>query len=281
MQQLLCKQIHFHYRSLCIQYSQLLNCLFVLLNSLNHYIQQEVLSDQVKAEDFGMSMAILGGDSLINTGSLIITTSELPADVAVRCLRYYVEGFQDLVDGVVLEMGMIQDPTTTPETYLQMVRMKTAVLFEKALQMGAVMAGGTESQIESLGTFGLMSGQAFQVQDDILGTFGDETVTGKPTDGDIREGKKTMLVIQAYKLASPEQKQVLDDLLGKDEMTTEEVENVRQVFRDCGALETTQNIMNEFLESAQNALDSTEPPLTPKYKEFLIELSNFLVERTY
>jgi geranylgeranyl diphosphate synthase type I len=128
--------------------------------------------------------------------------------------------------------------------------------------------------------FGAKVGQAFQVQDDILGSFGDESVTGKAVDGDIKEGKKTMLVIESYRRGTPEQKKILDEQLGRSGLTREEVEQVKAVFKDTGALEATQDLMRKLLAAGQKALD-TKPSLTPKYKGFLLDLSRFLVERNY
>ncbi|UCE09776.1 MAG: polyprenyl synthetase family protein [Candidatus Thorarchaeota archaeon] len=238
-------------------------------------------TDQSKADDFGMTMAILGGDALINTGAQMLTSSELPPKIGMKVLEYYQYGFQNLVDGVLLEFAMVRDPDTTPDMYLNMVYMKTAVLFERALMMGAVMANATESQLEALGEFGRKAGQAFQVQDDILGSFGEEAETGKPTDGDIREGKKTMLVVQAFELGTDDQKRQLKELLGKDGMSVAEVEQVRTIFKESGALQVSKNIMDELLAGAHSSLETAKPPLSSKYKEFLVELSNFLAKRSY
>jgi geranylgeranyl diphosphate synthase type I len=165
--------------------------------------------------------------------------------------------------------------------YLEMIRLKTAALLEKSLLMGASIARGTEKQLAALSEYGVKVGQAFQVQDDILGSFGDETKTGKSNDGDIKEGKKTMLLLESIKLGTPEQKAILEKYLGKDSLTSKEVEMVRDVFRDSGALESVRNIMTKLLIEGQGALDNADPPLNEEYKQFLLDLSNFLVKRDY
>ncbi|MDF1539642.1 MAG: polyprenyl synthetase family protein [Candidatus Thorarchaeota archaeon] len=242
---------------------------------------KEKRSDSNKAKDYGMTMAILGGDALINMGSMFISDSNLPAEVTAECLKLYQTSYENLADGVMLEMTMIDQPDTTPEIYLEMIALKTAVLFDNSLSMGATIAGATESQISALSEFGVKVGQAFQIQDDILGSFGDESVTGKSTDGDIREGKKTMLVLKAYQLATAEQRSILDSLLGNSNMTSDEVTKVREIFSESGALAETKNLMEQLLSEGQSALDRAEPALTPKYKEFLIALSEFLTKRNY
>jgi geranylgeranyl diphosphate synthase type I len=233
------------------------------------------------SDDFGMTMAILGGDSLINLGAAAITAAKLDPDVSALCHHYYEFAFDHLVDGVLLEMNMITDPDATPQMYLQMVRMKTAVLFDRSLMIGAAIARATESQVKALEEFGVNVGKAFQVQDDILGSFGDEAKTGKSSSGDIREAKRTLLVFEAYERASPEHRKDLDELLGKPEMSDEEVERVRDIFRETGALESCQKQMGELLNTGQEALKKAQPPLVLKYKEFLIGLSDFLIQRDF
>lgn len=234
-----------------------------------------------KANHFGMTAAILGGDTLMNLGSVAITESNLDPDIGIQCLVYYQKSFDELVEGVLLEMTMIKDPKATAEMYLEMIRMKTAVLLEKSLLMGGAMARASESQMKALSEYGVKVGQAFQIQDDILGTFGDESVMGKASDGDIREGKKTMLVIEALRLCKDNQKKTLGNLLGNDRVTAEEVEDVRRIFRESGALESAEKTMNRLLHEGQAALDKAKPPFKEPYKRFLLDISEFLVKRDY
>ncbi len=237
--------------------------------------------DDKLAFDHGMTMAILGGDSLINMGHLAISKASLEPDITAHLHDLYEFSFRNLVDGVLLEMSMITDDTATSETYLTMVRMKTAVLFDRSLMMGAAVARATQSQLDALEEFGIKVGKAFQVQDDILGSFGDEKKLGKSSSGDIREAKKTMLVFEVYAKATPDQRKEFDKLLGKSDITEKEIERVRELFRETGALESTQKKMNELLDSGQAALDKAEPALDEKYKKFLIGLSDFLVQRDF
>ena len=234
-----------------------------------------------KSQDLGGTMAIIGGDLLLNMGAQALHDSELPLDLAGACLKHYQTAFQSLADGVMLEMTMIDRDDITTDIYLEMVALKTAVLFDKSLVMGALLASANESQISALKEYGVKVGQAFQIQDDVLGSFGDEAKTGKSTDGDIREGKKTMIALNALKLVSPEQRKILDALLGKHDMTADEVDKVRNVFVESGALEETQRNMKELLAQGQAALDKASPGFKPKYKEFLLDLSEFLVNRDY
>jgi geranylgeranyl pyrophosphate synthase len=90
-----------------------------------------------------------------------------------------------------------------------------------------------------------------------------------------------MLLIQALDRSNPEQKKALESLLGKADMTEDEVEEVREVFRESGALEATEAIRDKLLQEAQAALRNTNPPLDPEYLDFLIQLSEFLTTRAF
>lgn len=245
------------------------------------WYKNKVKDIQKKAEHFGMTMAIIGGDSLLNIGSQTITAANLSPEVSTKCLHYYQTAYQGLVDGVLLEMHMVGSHNPSPERYLEMIRLKTAILFENSLLIGAAIAGASESQMKALSNFGVKVGQAFQIQDDILGSFGDEEVTGKPTDGDIREGKRTMLVLEAFRRANLDKRQRLENLLGTPDMSAEQVQEVKDIFVDTGALEAAENRMNELLDAGQEALDLAEPTFDENYKNFFIDMSEFLVHRSY
>ncbi len=237
--------------------------------------------DPKKAVDFGSEMGILGGDSLINLGNEAISTSGFAPELLVKLHRYYSLAFNQLIDGVFLETMMIWEPNVTVDTYIKMIEGKTASLFEKSILMGATLGGASESQLEALSEYAIKTGEAFQIQDDILGTFGDIKVTGKPADGDIKEGKRTILVIRAYEKANDEQKKILDTILGHREATPEQVEQVREVFRQTGALEFATELGKRLNKEAMEALDRAEPKIKDEYVEFFKALNDFMITRNF
>ncbi len=245
------------------------------------WYKNAVSPNSEKAAHFGMTAAILGGDSLMNLGAAAITEAHLDPDIAAKCHELYEKSFEGLVEGVLLEMSMISDPKASTEMYLEMIRMKTAILLEKALLIGGILGRASSSQLDALSEFGVKVGQAFQIQDDILGSFGDEELTGKAADGDIKEAKKTMLVIQAAHLCNSTQHERLTQLLGKDGITDEEIQEVRNIFRDSGALDAAGQLMNRLLHEGQKALDRANPPFDDTYKQYMLDLSDFLVKRDY
>lgn len=238
-------------------------------------------NNKKKSPDFGTTLAILGGDSLFNLGSEAINCSELKSKIGMKCLDHYQEGYSNLVEGALLETAMIWDNNTSVKKYLEMAYLKTANLFEKALIIGAIIAGGNDTHIQALSTFGVKIGQAYQIQDDILGTFGDESITGKSATGDIKEGKKTMILIQALLKCTMEKKLILEALVGKNDISGDDIEQVRNIFRESGALEATKKIRDERLRQGQDAIKNVSAQFDSKYFEFLMVLSQTLVNRTF
>ena len=245
------------------------------------WYKKAVSPNPEKASHFGMTTAILGGDSLMNLGEAAISEANLDHDISAKCHAMYEQAFEGLVEGVLLEMSMISNPKASTEMYLEMIRLKTAILLEKALLIGGILGRASDSQLAALSEFGVKVGQAFQIQDDILGSFGNEDVTGKAADGDIKEAKKTMLVIQAGHLCNATQTNRLSQLLGKDGITDEEVDEIRGIFRDSGALDGAAQLMNKLLHEGQKALDKANPHFNAEYKQYMLDLSDFLVKRDY
>jgi len=134
---------------------------------------------------------------------------------------------------------------------------------ERPLLIGAALAAAPSEVRDALAAFGAPLGEAFQLNDDIVGAFGDPAVTGKDADGDIREGKQTLLVALARKAATPEQRATLDELLGSDDLTPDGAERVRAVLRDTGALDEVRDTISSLLAHARAVLNTGVIPPGP------------------
>ncbi|MGQ9722777.1 MAG: polyprenyl synthetase family protein [Candidatus Jordarchaeum sp.] len=234
-----------------------------------------------KAEDFGNTMAILAGNTTYNLGIETLLSSKFNYDLICKAIELYQKVFQELINGVMFESVIQTRDNATMEDYLQMVKMKTSSLLEKSIQMGAVLARATPNQIKALSEYAVLVGQAFQIQDDILGTFGTESETGKPTDGDIKEGKRTVLVIQAFDNASINELNILKKVLGDSRADASKVEKVRRIFQETGALENSKKIALELEERAKKKLLKADPPLKKEAHQFFNNLADFVVSRIY
>ena len=230
-------------------------------------------------DNYGESMGILGGDYVYNLAYRAIHNDGFSPDVTLRAAQEFNIGFLKIVQGVIFESDLMGRNNVTEEEYIEMIKGKTAALFEKSARLGAILAEGSVSQIENLGNFALNVGIAFQLVDDVIGTFGDPKKTGKPVDSDIKEGKKTILVIKSFENASVEQQSTLSRILGNSKATATDVEKIREIMRQTGALSYAQKLAEELFQLSKSFLENLEPPLKPPYKDYLIDIAKMGVYR--
>jgi geranylgeranyl diphosphate synthase type II len=141
--------------------------------------------------------------------------------------------------------------TVSEEEYLEMIELKTAVLIAASLKIGAILGGASEKDAADLYQFGRNLGIAFQLQDDLLDTYGDPAVTGKKVGTDIVDNKKTLLMIKALDHASPVQKKELTDWLTSKEFDPEEkISAVTSIFDALHIRDLTEKRIQELYEIA-------------------------------
>ena len=149
---------------------------------------------------------------------------------------------------------------------------------ERPLHLGATLAAPQRRAelVPALSAYGLPLGDAFQMRDDIIGTFGDTAVTGKPVGDDLREGKPTPLLARAVELADPAQRQVLA-LVGGEGLSDDQVGTIQQVIIDTGALAALERHITELADDAVAALDRAD--LTAEATSELVALATFVADR--
>lgn len=149
---------------------------------------------------------------------------------------------------------------------------------EAPLAIGASLAGGTPQQVASLRDFGLPLGIAYQLRDDLLGVFGDPVVTGKPSGDDLREGKRTVLVAVARTRMPTSSRRLLDELLGDDELTGQQVRMLQTSIRDSGAVAEIERLIDHNVTAALAALD--DAPISSAARTQLTRLADTVTRRT-
>lgn len=162
--------------------------------------------------------------------------------------------------------------------YLKMIELKTAVLLAGALKIGSLIGGASEEDAQHFYEFGRNIGLAFQLQDDILDTFGDPEKFGKKVGGDIAQNKKTYLFLKALELASEETKNLLNQLYSeKPEDDKEKISAVTKIFNQLNVREISEKVKEEYLEIAFNHLQAISASAERKYN--LESLANDLMGR--
>jgi geranylgeranyl diphosphate synthase type I len=161
---------------------------------------------------------------------------------------------------------------------MTMIYKKTSALIESCTAIGAIVSGAPESIIEKARVYGRSIGLAFQIKDDILGVFGKEELTGKPVYSDLREGKKTLLVIKALEKADESQKQVINSVLGKRDLPKSEYEKAAQLIEKLGVRKEVEEEARRLSEKAKRVLGEMGG-VKEEYKKMLEELATYVVAR--
>ncbi len=197
------------------------------------------------AEHSGLSAAVIAGDlALFNSYRLIDRSG---VDDATRALlldvmddALFASAAGELID---VDFAMLPQVPRVDDI-LTMERLKTAVYsFEGPLQAGAILAGASSEVVATLGEFGREIGIAYQIVDDLLGVFGDEEQTGKTSIGDLREGKRTVLI--AHATGTPEWTEVAA-IFGTETMSEAEASQIRHVLVACGAKSFTEGLARYY-----------------------------------
>ncbi len=233
------------------------------------------------AGDFGNSIGIIGGDSAFFIGLEAFLFNAFDHDLNVKAVEYYEKAFIEISDGVLIEIDMVNQKNLQIQDYIEMISLKTGALIEKSIMIGANYANVDDKYKKLLSTYGMNLGIIFQIIDDILGTFGDEKITGKPTDGDIREGKKTCLLIEALSKLEKDKRKQLEQLIEKPEMTEDDVQQVKELFQEADAVNSCKALANNYYSEAKSALDELKLVINQSEAEFFLSLLKFVAERKF
>lgn len=187
------------------------------------------------AEHYGMSAALLAGDLLISSAYNIITSCDLPEKEKLIALSRLSESIFLVGGGELLDTESSIMPSSN-EQALKIADLKTArYSFVIPLITGAELAGVSHAELALLEEFGIALGIAYQLADDLLGVYGDPSVTGKSILSDIREGKQTYLMLQAFAHATPDDKKILQQYVGNPALTEAQAILVQDVLVRTGA----------------------------------------------
>jgi len=194
-----------------------------------------------------------------------------------RILHLFNRTAKEVCEGQQMDMDFEKLDYVSPTDYIRMIELKTSVLLAASVQLGAILGGASEHNCGHLYEFGRNLGIAFQVQDDYLDAFGDPEKFGKDVGGDIRQNKKTFLLIHALETANEQQKAELQQLM--KENPTDKVEKVLAIFKACNVDEWAKQLKLEYLNKALHHLD--EVAVTSTRKKPLKQLADFLIQRDY
>ncbi len=214
------------------------------------------------AEGFGRSGAILLGDLLVAWSDDLFedALSGMSTGRAGDARLEYATMRREVTIGQFLDIAEESAFTTEPDDQhaaraLRVASLKSArYSVQQPLAIGGALAGADAAQLTSLAAFGHPLGMAFQLRDDVLGVFGDEKQTGKPSGDDLREGKRTVLVAYAREALDASARHTVDRLLGDPTLDASQISFLQQTILDTGALDRTEALIAEYATQAERSL---------------------------
>ncbi len=220
--------------------------------------------------------AILSGDAML------IEAYRLIGETEPRCRKKVFDLFTitalEICGGQQYDMEFELRTDVTEAEYIEMIRLKTAVLLACSLKAGAIIGGASEEDADNLYKFGINIGLAFQLQDDLLDVYGDTATFGKNIGGDICCNKKTFLLIHAFELASPEQKMALESWMGKAQfIPAEKIKAFTDIYDALHLKEITEAKMRGYYDKAMSHLSNLN--VTWERLTVLKDLSSRLMNR--
>ena len=225
-----------------------------------------------------VNTAILSGDTMLTLAGQMIVEKKHGAK-SRRLVELFNRTAIEVYEGQQYDMDFETRTDVSVDEYINMIRLKTSVLFGCACKMGAIVAGARVADQNSIYDFALNLGLAFQLQDDYLDVFGDPATFGKAIGGDILNAKRTFMLISAYNAANDAQKAELNRLLAIDnpERNAEKIEGVTQLYNELGIPAICRAEIKRYSDLAVRSLDKIAFDRDDRKK--FIELVNMLIKR--
>ena len=234
-------------------------------------------------EHFGNSIALIVGDTLCAFGNDILFSSDFPLERKFRALSKLQNIVSCTLIGQANDIYMEYKGEASEEEILAMYRNKTAkYTVEGPLHLGALLAGASQELLDGLSAYAIPLGIAFQIQDDILGIFGDAKRLGKPVGSDIHEGKITLLVSRALRDGTKEQRRRLKQILSLgNDLTEKDILEFRELIMATGAFDGAERLSAQYIEEGVRSLEVIRGKLTVRAYDFLFSVAEYMTKREY
>ena len=225
---------------------------------------------------FGEATAIIAGDLLYSKA--FESMHNIIGDLSIfKNVEFgLIDCVREISEGQQLDMDFEKNQKIIESDYTNMILKKTAVLFMYAAEAGAILGGATREQSNALNEYGKQLGLGFQIHDDYLDMSSEEKTLGKDIGNDIRNGKKTLIVVHCINNVSGNDKKLLEKIFGNEKATDEEVKQVYNLFKKTGSIEYAKNKAVEYCYKAKKALEIL--PDT-NAKQLLVELADYSIKR--
>ena len=220
---------------------------------------------------FGNAASVLVGDFLYSRSFQMMVSLD-----NMRVMRILSDATNVISEGEVLQLLNMHDPDVSEESYLEVIRCKTAKLFEAAAELGALIAGASDQDIDAAGEYGRSLGTAFQLIDDVLDYAGDAAEIGKNVGDDLREGKPTLPLIYLIENGTQQERAMVRACIEQGD--EQQFDAVLAAITSSGALAYTRNKAHV---AARRAADAIKHLPDSQYKQSLLQLCTFAVDRNH
>lgn len=220
---------------------------------------------------FGNAASVLVGDFLYSRAFQMMVNID-----SMRIMRILADATNVIAEGEVLQLLNMHDPDVSEERYLEVIRCKTAKLFEAAAEIGALIAGASEDDIEKAGEYGRSLGSAFQLIDDVLDYSGNAAEIGKNVGDDLREGKPTLPLIYLMQHGSEEEKALVRACIENGDES--QFDAILAAISQSGALDYTKQ---QAQRAAERACASLSSLAESEFKQALLDMALFAVDRNH
>lgn len=220
--------------------------------------------------------AILVGDELLALAYRILLRTRSHRIQEITSV--FTEGVVEVCEGQAYDKEFETRVNISVDDYLLMIRKKTGKMVAVATEMGSLIGNATERDREALRLYGESVGRAFQIQDDLLDVIADEKKFGKTLGGDLKEGKKTFLLLEALRSAKGKDKLLLKSLIRNKGVSGKKLREFRRIYEETGALSRAKDAVHADIRRAKDELDRLSPSSA---REMLFWFTDMLLNRTY
>jgi geranylgeranyl diphosphate synthase type I len=226
-------------------------------------------------------MAVTAGDVALMVGFEILGKSDFNNSLKIQAVNRTLRGITNTAFGQTYDITLEGKGVAFEKDITDLHLAKTAIYtYENPLHIGAILAGAKKKDLEVISKYAISGGVAFQLQDDILGLFGDPVKTGKPVHSDLRQGKMTLLIIKALEWGSKKQVKRLKSIWGKRDLIEKEANEVRKIVVDTGSLDYSKKVSIKWAQKAQKAIPYMHRrKWNKKAVEYLDGIAQYMIER--
>jgi geranylgeranyl pyrophosphate synthase len=231
---------------------------------------------------WGGYQAINAGDglyALAYLSSIRLLNTHTSPDKLVQVIRILSQACLWTAEGQILDMDFETRETVSTDEYITMIANKSATLIEGAALIGALLSTDDQRVVLAYGQFARNLGIAFQIRDDYLGAWGDTATTGKSATSDIAEKKKSYPFLAAFEHASAADQDTLRCIYAQQTLSESDIQTVLEILERTGAAAQTDEIAQQYYETAMNSLGSTG--IENETQTLIAQLATFLINRAY